>query len=235
MPLKKKAVTLLSGGLDSTVALALAQRDNLEIVLSLTFDYGQRARQAEVRHSRRVAEYFSTPSKVISLPWFLTFQRSGALVDANQLLPHPSLSDLSNPLVCAQSAETVWVPNRNGVFLEVAASFAEELGAKYLVVGFNREEAATFPDNSEKYLAAINQALAYSTANHVSVLSPTAPLNKTQIVKQLLALKIPHNLIWSCYREGNAMCGECESCMRLKRAFKENEVDYEPLFEDSSL
>jgi 7-cyano-7-deazaguanine synthase len=115
----------------------------------------------------------------------------------------------------------VWVPNRNGVFINLAAAFAESLEASLIITGFNAEEAATFPDNSPQYVEAINEALSFSTQNQVQVFSPTQNLNKTEIVNLGLQLALPWELVWSCYKEGDSagrMCGECESCRRFMRA-----------------
>jgi 7-cyano-7-deazaguanine synthase len=141
---------------------------------------------------------------------------------------------LSEKLFSEQSAKAVWVPNRNGVFIEVAASLAEAEGHSEITVGFNSEEAGTFPDNSEEYIRAISKALSYSTQNSVRVTSPTASLNKVDIVRHAKREHFPFSLIWSCYENGSKMCGKCESCMRLKRALHANEVAYAEMFTDQS-
>jgi 7-cyano-7-deazaguanine synthase len=110
------------------------------------------------------------------------------------------------------------VPNRNGVFVNVAAAFAESLGARDVVTGFNLEEAATFPDNSTEFMKCASGALALSTANHVRLVSPTARLDKAGIVRLGVRTGAPLAHVWSCYEAGPRMCGSCESCARLVRA-----------------
>jgi 7-cyano-7-deazaguanine synthase len=119
-----------------------------------------------------------------------------------------------------RTAKAVWVPNRNGIFLNMAAAIAEVRNARWVITGFDREEAATFPDNSVAYIQAATRAFAYSTANHVRVRSFVSRLDKTQIVKKGIRLEVPFDMLWSCYLGGREPCGACESCMRSLRAFR---------------
>jgi 7-cyano-7-deazaguanine synthase len=154
-----KAVALLSGGLDSTVAFAIRARDT---ALALTVDYGQRAAKREIAAARAIAKRFSVPHRVLNLPWLA----GGALTDRSKRLPSP---DLERSQDTKKSSAAVWVPNRNGVLIAAAAALAESLEASRVVVGFNREEAATFADNSARFLEAANRALRLSTRNGVRV------------------------------------------------------------------
>ena len=203
-----KGVAILSGGLDSTVSLAAASRA-MEVVLALTFDYGQRAARAERTASARIARRYGVPHRVVAIPWLATLT-STALVNRSARLPRHEMS--------TASAKAVWVPNRNGVFIEIAAAHAESLGAGRLITGFNREEAATFPDNSPAYVKAVNGALSFSTANGVKVVSYTGALDKRGIVRLGRRLGAPLDLIWPCYEGGRAWCRTCESCLRSLRA-----------------
>ena len=117
-----------------------------------------------------------------------------------------------------EAAKAVWVPNRNGVFLNVAAAYAEALGAGVVVAGFNREEARTFPDNSPEFVRRATAALALSTRSRVRIVSPTAKLSKSAIVRLGMELDAPLAHLWSCYGGAQRMCGSCESCARLLRA-----------------
>ena len=123
-----------------------------------------------------------------------------------------------------ESAASVWVPNRNGLFINIAAVYAENLGQpSSIITGFNSEEAATFTDNSVDFIFSINQSLKYSTMQETTVVSPTSELNKTDIVSEGLRLDIPWDYIWSCYSDQSQLCGVCESCRRFKRALLNNE------------
>jgi 7-cyano-7-deazaguanine synthase len=181
----------------------------MKVVLALTFDYGQRAARREREASARIARRLGVPHRVVGIPWLAALTPT-ALVNRRAALPRLEMSE--------RSARAVWVPNRNGVFIEIAAAHAESLGATRLVTGFNREEAATFPDNSKPYVRAVNRALSYSTANGVRVTSFTADLDKRAIVRLGRRLGAPLDLVWPCYEGGRAWCRTCESCLRSLRA-----------------
>ncbi len=226
----KRAVTVLSSGLDSSVALAMTLEQGWSVPLALTFDYGQRAAEREVGHAAKIAAHFGIHHRAIHLPWFKEFARAGSLVHRAEHLPYPETKDLSDLEYGKTSAKAVWVPNRNGIFLEIAAGFAENLEADAIIVGFNKEEATTFPDNSLAYVEALNEALQFSTANGVRVHSPTVNLDKTAIVAEAKRLKFPLPLVWSCYENGERMCRKCESCKRLERALFANGVEPHAFF-----
>lgn len=211
------AIVCLSGGLDSTVALAMTLRER-PVAAAVTFDYGQRAGAAELRASERIRAALGVAGRSVRLP-FLDGVPGGALLDPAAPLPRPAEADLDDAFGAARRcADRVWVPNRNGVLIAVAAALAEALGADLVVMGFNREEAATFPDNSAEYLDAENRALAYSTAGRVRVGSPTAHLDKAAIVRAAVDLDAPLQHVWPCYEAGLRPCGTCESCLRFRRA-----------------
>ena len=178
-----KAITLFSSGLDSVAALAIAA-ENLDVEMALTFDYGQRAAKKEIEYSRKVCEYFNIEHKVIELDW-LSEITSTSLVNRDIKIPSLSLEDIedtSSRETTEASAKAVWVPNRNGVMLNIAGSFAESKECQYIIVGFNGEEAGTFPDNSFEYVQAADNAFSYSTQNKVKVLAPLIKFGKTEIV-----------------------------------------------------
>jgi 7-cyano-7-deazaguanine synthase len=212
------SVVLLSGGLDSAANLALCcLRDRA--VLTLTVDYGQRAARREIAAARSLAEYYGVRHEVLDLRWLGALGGS-ALTEEALAVPRLATSELDTMPVITESARAVWVPNRNGVLINAAAAHAERLGARRVVVGFNREEAATFPDNSSAYVLAASRALGYSTANGVEVHCYTAELDKTEIVAELRKLPraFPFDQLWSCYHGGATACGQCESCRRFNRA-----------------
>lgn len=203
-----KAVAILSGGLDSTVSLAVA-RTKLDVVFAVTFDYGHRAARREREAAGKIARHYRIPHRIIELPWLGAITDT-ALVNRRAAVPVHEMSEAS--------AKAVWVPNRNGCFIEIAAAHAESMGAARLVTGFNREEAETFPDNSKDYVRAINRALAFSTANGVEVVSFTSGLDKPAIVKLGRRIRAPLEHVWPCYEGGRAWCRKCESCLRSLRA-----------------
>ncbi len=218
-----KAVVLLSGGLDSTVSLACALEKS-QTVLALTFDYGQRAKEQEIKASAKIADYYRIPHKIIVLDWLKEITKT-SLVDTENNLPLLQANQLNDKTATGDSARKVWVPNRNGLFINIAGCFAESLGCSYIIFGANKEEGKTFPDNSAKFVTKINKSLKYSTLSQPKVLAPLIGMTKKQIVKTAVQKNVPLNLIRSCYTNEEKHCGKCESCLRLKRALEENKID----------
>lgn len=212
-----QAIVLLSGGLDSTVAAWLL-RPAIEPVLALTVDYGQKAARRELAAAYKLALTLGIQHRTVFIPYLREAAR-GALTDPKLELPRPSTEDLDDIEGAAKaSAAGVWVPNRNFALIAMAATWAETNGIDHVVCGFNREEAATFPDNSAEFIAAVNGALKLSTRNHVTVLAPTIGMNKTEIIQAGRKAGAPIEHCWSCYLGGDHPCGTCESCRRFARA-----------------
>lgn len=217
--LRSSSIILLSGGLDSLAALHWATEAS-DPMLAITFDYGQRSRDREIGAAAKICRHYDVKHRVIELPWYSPMAGL-SLLDSRQPLPPLGPEDLDNPAVTQKSAKAVWVPNRNGVFIHVAASIAEQMLANWIVVGFNAEEGATFPDNTEEFREAVNRSLKFSTADGVEVMAPMGQKTKKEIVIWALEREVVLGNVWSCYRGDDRMCGDCESCLRLKRALRE--------------
>jgi 7-cyano-7-deazaguanine synthase len=216
MKFSKKAIVVLSGGLDSSVNFLWALT-RYQVVRTLTFDYGQRAALKEMEAAAAFSKIGGIKHEIIPLPYLSQWTQT-SLINKGELIPKLTTKELDNKRKTKKSARSVWVPNRNGIFLNISAALAESLQAPILVVGFNAEEGATFPDNSIKFVKAINDSFFYSTLNHAKVICKTIFMRKTEIVKLGVKLELPFKLLWSCYSGGKKMCGLCESCLRLKRA-----------------
>lgn len=213
---KPMAVILLSGGLDSAFNLAAAARDG-RAKLAITMRYGQRAENQEIQASKRLAAHYGVRWEEVDVSWLGRISGSG-LTRSNLSLPNPTMADLDNLAASEASKKAVWVCNRNGVFLNIAAAFAEAIGVETVLAGFNREEAATFPDNSVAYMKALDQSFHFSTQKGVTVDSYSKDLSKSEIVMQSLGLNLPFPMVWSCYESGEKRCWRCESCKRTERA-----------------
>ena len=207
-----KGIILLSGGLDSLVSLGIGI-EKYGISLALTFDYGQKAVEQEISTSKNICDYYKIAHKVIKLDWLKEVTHT-ALV-SNEDLPE----GIDNP---EQSAKSVWVPNRNGLFLNIAGSFADGNDYDYIIIGANKEEGQTFPDNTQEFIDKINAEFEYSTQKHPKVVAPLINSDKNDIVKLALEHKIPLEFVRSCYASGEKHCGKCESCTRLKNALIAN-------------
>jgi 7-cyano-7-deazaguanine synthase len=211
-------VVLLSGGLDSAANLAFCRRHD-EPVLALTADYGQRAALREIDAARLLCSHFDVRHEVVRLPWLGQLGGS-SLTETSRAVPVLGADQLDVREATESAARSVWVPNRNGVLIAMAAAFAERLGADRVVVGFNLEEAVTFPDNSGEFLHAATAALAFSTATKVEAYCYTTEWDKRRIVDELRRSipDFPFSALWSCYHGADRPCGSCESCRRFERA-----------------
>lgn len=212
------AIVLLSGGLDSAANLALAHDQGWKC-FGLTVNYGQRAWQSERKAAHEIAVEYGTPVRELDLQ-FVGELGGSALTDTARIVPEIARDDLDAMPVISQTADAVWVPNRNGVLVNCAAAWAEAVAAPRVLIGFNREEAATFPDNSRAFMESMNRTLAYSTRGKVRVESLIVDQSKPETVRRLreLSKPFPFEKVWSCYLSGSRMCARCESCQRYLRA-----------------
>ncbi len=218
---KPKAISVLSGGLDSTVSTAY-YADKYEI-RAITFNYGQRSAEMEIKSSKSICEKLGIEHTVIDLLWLKKLGKSALTSDEE--VPELKADDLDNKEICDETARKVWVPGRNVVFTAIATSFAEAEDAEIIIVGWDLEEAVTFPDNSKEFLNAFNKVLEIGTLDSIQIEAPVIDLNKNEIVKLGAKINAPMNLSYSCYIGTETPCGVCESCMRRKRAFEEAGIE----------
>ena len=221
MEKRKKAISILSGGLDSAVATSLLAKDY--DVHAITFDYGQRSAVMEIKSSNAICGELGIEHTVMKLPWLA--QLGGSALTSEEEVPELSMDQLDDKELCDETARKVWVPGRNVVFSSIALSFAEAECAEKIIVGWDLEEAATFPDNSKEFLNAFNQLLDVGSLYDIQIEAPLIDLNKQDIVKLGYNEGAPLELSYSCYMGGAKHCGLCESCMRRKRAFMQANVE----------
>lgn len=219
---KSRAVALVSGGLDSVVSLAAGLRES-DIRLVLFCNYGQAAVTREREAVLAVVNYYQLPFREVDLAWLGRLAPDG-------LCPNPA-GEPNGKTAELDSLTDVWVPNRNGVFLSVAAAFAESYGCGRVIAGFNREEAAEFPDNRPEFVEKMNQSFKFSTLTGVEVKSYTQDLVKQEILLLGQKLRAPLSVIWSCYTGGGIMCGRCPSCRKLRGALAALPDDKRPQLE----
>ncbi len=210
--MNNKSIILLSGGLDSLVSLGVCKTE-YNVELALTFDYSQKAANSEISTSKKICDYYNIKHKVIQLDWLKEITHTALVSDKE--LPE----GIDNPI---ESAKAVWVPNRNGLFLNIAGSFADSENYTHIILGANKEEGETFPDNTQEFADRVNAAFEYSTLNKPKVLVPLINYDKNDIVNLALKNNLPLELVKSCYNGGEKHCGVCESCTRLKNALKNN-------------
>ncbi len=212
MTKNSKSIILLSGGLDSAVSLALA-KEEYNVSLALTFDYGQKSAKSEITAAANLANYYKIQHQIISLNWLKAITHTSLVADKNV------------PEGIQNSSDSVWVPNRNGLFLNIAGSYADGENYTYIIIGANKEEAKSFSDNTQEFINRINSEFEYSTRVKPKVIAPLINYNKNDIVKTALKHDVPLEYIHSCYTNNGTHCGKCESCTRLKNALKTNGDD----------
>lgn len=210
----KKAVILLSGGLDSSTILYYVKAKGFS-PHCLIFDYGQRHR-VELKRAAAIARQAGCPYRivVIRLPW-----GGSALLDKKIRLPKRKTID-------PKEIPVTYVPARNIIFLSFAASFAEAIGARAIFIGANAIDYSGYPDCRPEFFRAFQQALDRGLRSGVQnktikIYAPLLRKTKAQIIQMGLQLKVPYGRTWSCYSGGRRPCGVCDSCLLRAKGFEE--------------
>ncbi|OUO56125.1 7-cyano-7-deazaguanine synthase QueC [Candidatus Avelusimicrobium gallicola] len=213
---RKKAIVLFSGGLDSTTCLYWALAHGYECE-ALTVSYGQR-HEREVQSAQAIARKLGIKHHLITLdlPWLSCC----SLVDKNKQLPDIAVEDIPK-----EGIPSTYVPGRNLMFLAIAGSLLDAVGADAIIAGPNAVDFSGYPDCTPAFFKAAAEALNRGTKTGVSegieVLAPLMRLSKAQIVKLAANLKVPFELTWSCYAGGKKPCGHCDSCKLRAKGFEE--------------
>ena len=224
----KKAISVLSGGLDCTVATSVYAKDYE--IHAITFNYGQKAFERELQAAEEICAKMNWTHEVIGLPWLSRISTSS--LNTSEDIPEVSFEDLDDAEKSSETASSVWVPARNMVFTSIAVSYAESIGAEKIIVGWDAEEAATFPDNSKEFLNTFNELIAVGSPENIKIEAPAIDLTKEEIVKLGVNVGAPMELSYSCYKGGKKHCGVCESCMRRRRAFTQLGIEDLSEYED---
>ncbi|MHC1567496.1 MAG: 7-cyano-7-deazaguanine synthase QueC [Candidatus Syntropharchaeia archaeon] len=214
-----KAVCVCSGGLDSTVAATIAKREGYEIYL-FHVDYGQKAGEREKRAVNEIATVLS--AKEVRF-FRLSFFGRSSLTDPSVDIPTGDEVDLNG-----SETPSTWVPCRNLVLLSISSSYAESISAEAIFVGFNAEEALSYPDNTPEFVERFNKLLEKSVASFSTppvVKAPLIHFFKDGIIKKGVEVGAPIELTWSCYFGKEKHCGICESCQHRKRGFERAGVE----------
>ena len=207
----KKAVVLVSGGLDSVTALAIAQEQGYEC-FALSVDYGQR-HHSELDAAKRVAAAATVPLKI--LPLDLREIGGSALTDDIQV---PERETTGIPIT--------YVPARNTIMLSLALAYAEVLGADGIFIGVNAVDYSGYPDCRPEFIKAYQQMARLATkagveGGEMTIHTPLIDLTKSEIIQTGMELGVDYSMTVSCYQadgEGQA-CGVCDSCRIRKEGF----------------
>ena len=223
----KKAISVLSGGLDCTVATSVYAKDYE--IHAITFNYGQKAFTQELKAAEKICKKMGFTHRVIELPWLAEISNSS--LNTSEDIPEVDLDDLDDFEKSSETASSVWVPARNTVFTSIAASYAESIGAEIIIVGWDKEEANTFPDNSKEYMEKFNELFEVGSPIDIEIKAPAIDLDKDEIVTLGNKVNAPMELSYSCYKGFEKHCGVCESCMRRKRGFKKAGIEDLTIYE----
>ncbi len=214
----KKAVCIISGGMDSALSAKMAKDEGYEII-AVHFNYGQRTERKELSCFRKIATFAAaTKSYELDLPFFEDIGAS-ALTDKNIDVPIAGIEE---------GVPVTYVPFRNGIFLSIAAAIAEKHGAEALFIGVVEEDSSGYPDCRKSYILQMQDAINLGTKEetHIEIKMPLVALKKSEIVQKSLELGVPLEHTWSCYKEEQKACGECDSCrLRLKGFKKAGSID----------
>jgi len=220
------AVCLVSGGMDSAVAVALAREEGLRQAF-LHVNYGQLTEARELQSFVEIADYYGVSQRlVVDVAYFRQIGGS-ALTDPSIELPQGRLDRVDIP--------ASYVPFRNANLLAIATSWGEALGARFLYVGAVEEDSSGYPDCRESFFRAFNQVIREGTRpeSRLEVVAPLLHFTKKQIVETGFRLQAPFHLTWSCYRATTRACGNCDSCLLRLRGFSEagipDPIDYNVL------
>lgn len=215
-----KAVIVLSGGLDSTTCMGIAENQGYELY-PITFFYNQR-HQREVEHARLVAQHYGVADrhKIVNVS-FLGEIGASALTDENISVRTSGVED---------DIPETYVPARNLIFLSLATAYAEVVGAKVIYTGVNAVDYSGYPDCRPEFIQSMTETINFATklgvtsTDKLRIETPLIHLTKAEIIKWGLELNVPYQLTTSCYQGEEEACGVCDSCILRLKGFAENEM-----------
>lgn len=208
----KKALCIMSGGMDSTLVAYIMRSRGYEIT-ALHFNYGQRTAEKELSAFRAICDELGVTGKYeIDLDFFKTIGAS-ALTDHSIEVPTGGIE---------AGVPITYVPFRNGIFLSIATAIAEKEGCEAIAIGVVEEDSSGYPDCRESFIDAFTKAANLGTkeTTNLTIEMPLVRLKKSQIVQKALELNAPLHLTWSCYQSEEEACGICDSCRLRLRGFE---------------
>lgn len=217
--MSEKAVVILSGGLDSTTCMGIAADKGYELY-ALTFDYGQRHRH-EVEHAKRVAQHYGVKQHRIVQLDFLRQIGGSALTDPELEVPTDGVTN---------DIPITYVPGRNLIFLSLATSYAEVVGARTIYIGVSAVDYSGYPDCRPEFISAMNETIRLGTKasqqeQPIVIEAPLVHLSKAETIRLGTRLGVPYHLTTSCYQGQSPACGICDSCRLRLKGFAEAGVE----------
>ncbi len=211
--MSKKAVCIMSGGMDSTLAAYMMKAEGYEII-GLHFNYEQRTQTKELASFHAICNELGVKNPyIVNLDFFSDIGAS-ALTDKSIDVPVTGVED---------GVPVTYVPFRNGIFISIATAIAEKEGASALSIGVVEEDSSGYPDCREEYITSMQKSINLGTKDETSlhIKMPLVHLKKSEIVKKSLEYDVPLELTWSCYQSDDKACGLCDSCRLRLNGFKQ--------------
>ncbi len=220
---KQLAVVAVSGGLDSCVTAAIANKDyNLALA---HINYGQRTESKELNAFHEIADYYKAEKRLVIDYSHLTKIGGSSLTDKN--------IEVTDADLVSDKVPSSYVPFRNASILTSCVSWAEVIAAKAIFMGAVFEDSSGYPDCRPEFFNAFQGVIEEGTKpeTHIKIETPIINMSKAEIIKLGMDLKAPIHLTWSCYKEGEKACGVCDSCALRLRGFQtigiEDPLNYE--------
>jgi 7-cyano-7-deazaguanine synthase len=221
---QKKALVLISGGLDSTTCLAIAVEEySAANVIGLSIYYGQKHAK-EIEAAKKVTAYYGIEHLQMDLSEIFQYSDCSLLSRSDEEIP---LESYAKQLEKTDGKPvSTYVPFRNGLFLSAAASIALSKGCSVIYYGAHADDAAgnAYPDCSDAFVQAMNSAIYEGSGGQLSLVVPFVNHTKADVVAKGLKLRAPYELTWSCYSGGDKPCGVCGTCLDRAKAFAQNGV-----------
>jgi len=216
--MNKKAVCLISGGLDSSVTSFIAKDEGYDI-FALSFNYGQRHNK-EIKSSQEIAKAADVKKHIII---DLNLSEFGG----SSLLDKKIQPDLDNKLNdIGKNIPNTYVPARNTIFLSIALAYAETIDADAIFIGATSADYSGYPDCRPEYFKAFQKLFDLATkkgiqGGQIKIKTPLLSLSKSEIIKKGIKLNVPFEKTWSCYLGEDKACGRCDSCLLRLKGFKQ--------------
>ena len=213
MQINNLAIVLVSGGMDSCVSAAFAISDGYEPVF-LHVNYRQLTEQRELRAFHEIGDYYDVKERMVVDIMHLAAIGGSCLTDKRIEIPTANLDNIDIPVS--------YVPFRNANILAAAVSWAEVIHANTIYVGAVEEDSSGYPDCRRSFFDSFENVISEGTKPEIeiSIITPLIHLSKREIIEKGLGMNAPLNLTWSCYKQEDIPCGECDSCALRARGFQ---------------
>ena len=222
--MRKKALVLLSGGLESAALVAyLINKKEFNEIEALNIFYGQ-TNSKEQKSAKKIADYYNIPIEFMNLSKIFEISDCAMISKNNMDVSVENAKKLKATNVFSTKEKT-FIPYRNGVFASVAATVAYSKNCNAVfngVHGLNYVQETAYPDCSKKFIDAQSKAISYGTGGYVEFILPFRNIKKHQVLTLGLELKVPYELTWSCYTNNSTPCEKCFACIERKKAFSIN-------------